>query len=290
LSHPVPWLVDMAAKQATQVHEKKRLSKAVKRKAKKVLEPEDDEDDEPEEQPEVKAAAEEKPEAKPEKKRKTKANRFEQMAAAAEKEEEEPRGVLYVGHIPDGFMEPQMKKFFGQFGEVTRLRLSRSKKTARSKGYGFVEFAEESVAKIVAETMQGYLLFDKTIVCHVLPKDKCHPLLFKGHRRRMMNTSGLRLRKHIAMVNDRPTVEVNGQQVPRRTIKQDAKRTRADKKLASTLKDLGVDYDISGADEVARGSKSPKHSASSSPKVAPAAAPVAATSSGGKKKKRKMSA
>ena len=38
------------------------------------------------------------------------------------------RGVVYLGHIPPGFYEPQMKKFFGQFGRVTRLRLSRSKK------------------------------------------------------------------------------------------------------------------------------------------------------------------
>jgi nucleolar protein 15 len=36
--------------------------------------------------------------------------------------------VLYIGHIPHGFYEEQMKGFFGQFGIVTRVRLSRSKK------------------------------------------------------------------------------------------------------------------------------------------------------------------
>lgn len=285
----------MAAKQAT--HEKKRVSKAVKKKAKRVLKPEDDSDAESEAKPEVEVAAEEKTEAKPEKKRKTKANRFEQMAAEADKEDEEPRGVIYVGHIPDGFMEPQMKKFFSQFGNVTRLRLSRSKKNAKSKGYAFVEFGEESVAKIVAETMQGYLLFDKTLVCHVLPKDKCHPLLFKGHKRRMMNQAPSRLKKHMAMVNDRPTVEVNGEQVPRRTLKQADRRMRADKKLASTLKDLGVDYDISGADDAPR-PKSPKVGASSSPKVGASSSPkfgssaplAPAAAGGGKKKKRKIAA
>lgn len=287
----------MATKQATNVPEKKRVSKAVKRKAKRVLKPEDDSEDDEPEVPEV--VAEEK-EAKPEKKKKTKANRFEKMAADAESEEEKvPRGVIYVGHIPDGFMEPQMKKFFSQFGQVTRLRLSRSKKNAKSKGYAFVEFGEESVAKIVAETMQGYLLFDKTLVCHVLPKDKCHPLLFKGHKRRMMDTSGLRLRKHKAMYNDRPTVEVNGEQVPRRTLHQGKRRKAADKKLASTLKDLGVDYDFTGADEGARpkspkvgASSSPKVGASSSPKVGSSAPPAAAATgaAGSKKKKRKTSA
>jgi len=37
-------------------------------------------------------------------------------------------GVIYVGHIPRGFYEPQMAKYFSQFGKVTRLKLSRSKR------------------------------------------------------------------------------------------------------------------------------------------------------------------
>jgi len=281
------------------VQEKKRTSKAVKRKAKKALEPEDDEDSEVEEKVDAKVVAEKAPEeaaGKVAKKQKTKANRFEEMAAAADKEPEEPRGVIYVGHIPDGFFEPQMKKFFSQFGRVTRLRISRSKKTAKSKGFAFVEFEEEQVAKIVAETMQGYLLFDKTLVCHMLAKDKCHKLLFKGHKRRMINTSFNRRKRHVALYNDRPTVEVNGEQVPRHTLRQAERRKRSDKKLTSMLADLGVSYDVSGADDVAqsRGSKSPKTSASASPRVAAAAAPPAAATAGAaasastKKKKRKL--
>lgn len=42
--------------------------------------------------------------------------------------------VIYLGHIPFGFFEEEMKGFFSQFGAVTRLRLARSKKTGRSKG------------------------------------------------------------------------------------------------------------------------------------------------------------
>ena len=45
-----------------------------------------------------------------------------------------PTGVIYVGHLPHGFFEEQMRPFFEQFGVVTRLRVSRCKKTARSKG------------------------------------------------------------------------------------------------------------------------------------------------------------
>lgn len=90
------------------------------------------------------------------------------------------KGVLYIKHIPHGFYEEEMKKYFSQFGKVTNLRLSRSGKTGRSRGYAFVEFLSEDVAKIAAETMDGYLLFNKILKCSVLPRDRVPKGLFKG--------------------------------------------------------------------------------------------------------------
>merc|ERR1712228_160131 len=55
------------------------------------------------------------------------------------------------GHVPHGFYEKEMRAFFSQFGVVTRLRLSRSKRTGRSKGYAFLEFRHEEVAKVAAD-------------------------------------------------------------------------------------------------------------------------------------------
>lgn len=40
----------------------------------------------------------------------------------------EDRGVIYLGRIPHGFYEDQMRNYFSQFGDITRLRLSRNKK------------------------------------------------------------------------------------------------------------------------------------------------------------------
>ena len=95
--------------------------------------------------------------------------------------------MIYVGHIPHGFYEEEMKRYFSQFGTVTRLRLARSKKVScspspliqvypsypffqsgRSKGYAFVEFECDEVAKIVAGTMNNYLMFDKLLKCKSL--------------------------------------------------------------------------------------------------------------------------
>ncbi|XP_015686850.1 MKI67 FHA domain-interacting nucleolar phosphoprotein-like, partial [Protobothrops mucrosquamatus] len=47
---------------------------------------------------------------------------------AASKNQKVKPGVVYVGHIPRGLYESQLKQYFSQFGTVTRLRLSRSKK------------------------------------------------------------------------------------------------------------------------------------------------------------------
>ena len=40
----------------------------------------------------------------------------------------EDRGVLFIGRLPHGFYEDQLKAYFSQFGNVTRLRVSRNKK------------------------------------------------------------------------------------------------------------------------------------------------------------------
>lgn len=90
--------------------------------------------------------------------------------------------IIYVGHLPHGFYEKEMRTFFSQFGDVKRLKLYRSKKTNRSKGYAFVEFDEEEVAKVVSEAMNGYMMQEKQLVCNVVPRDKLHGKMFKGSK------------------------------------------------------------------------------------------------------------
>ncbi|XP_005815980.1 MKI67 FHA domain-interacting nucleolar phosphoprotein isoform X1 [Xiphophorus maculatus] len=92
-------------------------------------------------------------------------------------------GVVYVGHLPLGLFEPQLRSYFEQFGTVLRLRLSRSKKTGGSKGFAFIEFESGEVAKIVAETMNNYLMGERLIKCEVLPPEKVHEKLFVGSQR-----------------------------------------------------------------------------------------------------------
>jgi RNA recognition motif-containing protein len=73
--------------------------------------------------------------------------------------------VVYLGHVPYGFFEEQIRGFFSQFGSVGRLRLSRSPKTANPRGYAFIEFHDLDCAEIVVETMNNYLLYGRILRC-----------------------------------------------------------------------------------------------------------------------------
>uniref|UniRef100_U3EJV3 MKI67 FHA domain-interacting nucleolar phosphoprotein n=1 Tax=Callithrix jacchus TaxID=9483 RepID=U3EJV3_CALJA len=95
------------------------------------------------------------------------------------KQEQLTPGVVYVRHLPNLLDETQIFSYFSQFGTVTRFRLSRSKRTGNSKGYAFVEFECEDVAKIVAETMNNYLFGERLLECRLMPPKKVHKELFK---------------------------------------------------------------------------------------------------------------
>lgn len=93
-------------------------------------------------------------------------------------------GVMYLGRIPHGFYEHEIRSYFGQFGDITRLRVVRNKKTGASRHRAFIEFADAEVADIAARTMDKYLLFGHILTARVVPPADVHANLFKGANRR----------------------------------------------------------------------------------------------------------
>jgi nucleolar protein 15 len=107
-------------------------------------------------------------------------------------------GAIKLSRIPYGFFEKEMWKYFSQFGRVQRLKLFRSTKTGNSKGFAFVQFAHESVAKIVTETMNNYLMFDKLLKCKFIPESEILPAMFKNWRQVMIPKLGETVHKRKA--------------------------------------------------------------------------------------------
>lgn len=87
--------------------------------------------------------------------------------------------VIKLNNIPHGFYEDQMRKYFSQFGEVKNVLLIRSKKTHKSRGFGFVEFKLPQVAKAAAEAMHNYLFFNQVLKCRQMDRLDLPKHLFK---------------------------------------------------------------------------------------------------------------
>ena len=153
-----------------------------------------------------------------------------------EKEEEEKSRVIYLGHLPEMFEEYELGSFLSQFGRVVRLRLSRSRKSARSRGYAFVEFEESEVATIVAETMSGYLMGQKRVVCHVVPPDKINPETFPDRNQPFVKIDWAA--KHRKKVNA-PKSALQMKAITERLLRRERQKRKK-------LKALGIDYDFPG--------------------------------------------
>ncbi|KAI9209700.1 uncharacterized protein BJ171DRAFT_484807 [Polychytrium aggregatum] len=159
-------------------------------------------------------------------------------------------GVVYVGRIPHGFYEQQMRMYFSQFGEVSRLRLSRNKKTGASKHFAFVEFKHEEVAKIVAETMDNYLIFGHMLKCKFIPKDQVHPKTFVGANK-----------KYVAVdVHKREREVFNKTRTPEQQMARTTRLLRSEAAKRQKLESLGIDYDFGGYRAAAQdsGNKEPR--------------------------------
>lgn len=141
-----------------------------------------------------------------------------------------------MGRIPHGFYEEQMQAYFTQFGKVLRLRLSRNKKTGKSKHYAFVEFASQEVADIVADTMDNYLLFGHQLKCKALQPAQIHPAMFVGANKKFKAIPWQKISK------DKHNAEKSVSQ-----IKQVAKKLlKNESAKRAKLADLGIEYDFPG--------------------------------------------
>ncbi|XP_030759053.1 MKI67 FHA domain-interacting nucleolar phosphoprotein-like [Sitophilus oryzae] len=150
---------------------------------------------------------------------------------------EQNRGLIYIGHIPHGFYEEEMKEYFKQFGRVTNVKVCRSRTTGNSKGYGYIEFAHPEVAKIAADTMNNYVMFKKRIVTEFVPFEKRPKGLFYGKSSSKDNTSVKTRRGKQKYTKNKVLDDQTVVKKQRKTLK------RVQSKLKK-LKELGIQCDI----------------------------------------------
>jgi nucleolar protein 15 len=127
-----------------------------------------------------------------------------------------------------------MRAYFSQFGDITRLRLSRNRITGRSKHYAFVEFASAVAARIVAQTMDNYLMYGHILKCKYVPQEQLHPEIWKGANRRFKRTPWNKIEKE--RLERGKTKEQWSKNIEKEQVRRLAK--------AEKLKDLGYDLEL----------------------------------------------
>ncbi|KAK5724319.1 nucleolar protein [Elasticomyces elasticus] len=143
-------------------------------------------------------------------------------------------GVVYVGRVPHGFYEPQMRAYFSQFGTIKNMRLARNRKTGKSQHYAFIEFSSKAVAEIVAKTMDKYLLFGHIMQVRIVPQEQVKENMWKGTGRRKKPA---------------PRNRLEGSALKRGKVREDwEKKIEAEEKKraakAEQLKEMGYEFEM----------------------------------------------
>jgi RNA recognition motif-containing protein len=70
---------------------------------------------------------------------------------------------IYVGNLNFKVNEDDLRELFGEFGEVTSAKIILDKYSGRSRGFGFVEMANNSEGNKAIEELNGATYEDRVL-------------------------------------------------------------------------------------------------------------------------------
>jgi RNA recognition motif-containing protein len=71
---------------------------------------------------------------------------------------------IYVANIPFKASEQELKGLFEEYGEVSSAKIIMDKVTQRSRGFGFIEMADDESARQAINSLNGFSFLGKTLV------------------------------------------------------------------------------------------------------------------------------
>ncbi|MDD3886784.1 MAG: RNA-binding protein [Victivallaceae bacterium] len=80
---------------------------------------------------------------------------------------------IYVGNLPYSIDRDELKDTFAAFGEVTTARIVTDRESGRSKGFGFVEMANDDEARKAIDSLNGQEIGGrKAVVNEARPREE----------------------------------------------------------------------------------------------------------------------
>ena len=100
---------------------------------------------------------------------------------------------IYVSNLSFNVQDEDLKGYFSEYGEVSSAKVITDKFTQRSKGFGFVEMADEAAGQKAIQELDGAMVDGRSIKVMVArPKEERKPSGGGGNRRPFNNSSNNR--------------------------------------------------------------------------------------------------
>lgn len=71
---------------------------------------------------------------------------------------------IYFGNLSYGVRENDLQGILNEYGEVTSCKIIKDRETGRSKGFGFVEVADDDAGTKIIEELNGAEFDGRTMV------------------------------------------------------------------------------------------------------------------------------
>ncbi len=91
---------------------------------------------------------------------------------------------LYVGNLPFGASDEDLKKLFSEAGAVQSVKIVTDSYSGRSRGFGFVEMASDAEAEKAISLFNGKTFMDRALTVSEARPQKKQGGEFRGRRDR----------------------------------------------------------------------------------------------------------
>lgn len=79
---------------------------------------------------------------------------------------------IYVGYLPEGMNDEQLRSTFSEFGRVQSAKVIKDRDTGLSKGFGFVEMKDDNEGQKAIDNLQNWEKSDGRKVVVNIAKDR----------------------------------------------------------------------------------------------------------------------